>query len=174
MTHIKAAVLGADSFQHDEGRGKSPRSETALDIAAGGRCQCGGFSIICSGWRRSCSSCCSRTLNQQLTAAKPFLIASTPVIGRGVYLIWIKACRADLLSPTAAEQDKPGYPTSFVSLDGDPNVEVDYSCHSDFSALYCTIPSLMARAELRTRVVLGQKDLGMIHTASLATPKLGS
>jgi hypothetical protein len=32
----------------------------------------------------------------------------TRQIGRGVYLILIKAYWADLLSPTAAEQDKPG------------------------------------------------------------------
>jgi hypothetical protein len=53
-------------------------------------------------------------------------------------LIWIKAYRADLLSPTTAEQNKPEYPISFRLCGRGSNVEVDRSYHSDLSALYCT------------------------------------
>jgi hypothetical protein len=49
----------------------------------------------------------AQRLNQQLTATKTFNSVDT-LIGRGVYLIWIKACRADLLFPTAAEKDLHG------------------------------------------------------------------
>ena len=39
-------------------------------------------------------------------------ISSARYLSAG-HLIWIKACRADFLSPTAAARDKPEYSTSF-------------------------------------------------------------